>query len=179
LVKRLQLLTELNPRIRRVLIFYQAANPVAAQYLKVGRDASQQLKIDIVERPVASPEAFRASLRALRPGDADAYTNGADGMIVSQERFVIEAATALRMPTILSNKEGVVMGGLAGYGVSYSEAARLSARHVRAVLLGADPGRVPVEHYDRVGFFLNLRTAKALGLTIPESVLAQAGEVIE
>ena len=70
-------------------------------------------------------------------------------------------------------------GALASYGVSYYAGGRLSAKNVQRVLLGADPGGMPIEQFDRLHFVLNMKTAKAIGLTIPPAVLARADEVIE
>ncbi|MBI3759318.1 MAG: ABC transporter substrate-binding protein [Deltaproteobacteria bacterium] len=177
--KRLQLLTELIPSVRRVLTFFDPGLPVNQRALMMGRDAARQLKVEIVERPAESVEKLRAGLRAIRPGEVDAYFNISDAMVISQASFVAEAALAIRLPTMFADKESVGMGALAGYGGSYYEAARLAARHVRAVLLGANPGTVPVEQYDKLGFFINLKTARALGLTIPPALQLRADEVFE
>jgi putative ABC transport system substrate-binding protein len=80
---------------------------------------------------------------------------------------------------MFQDKESVAKGALASYGLSYYTIGRLSAKQVQRVLLGADPGNLPVEQVDRLHFAINLKTAKALGLTIPQSVLARADEVIE
>jgi putative ABC transport system substrate-binding protein len=80
---------------------------------------------------------------------------------------------------MFSEPDSVVKGGLAGYGVSYYAMGRLSAKYVQRVLLGANPGELPVEQVDRLYFVINVKTAKALGLTIPQSVLLRADEVIQ
>jgi putative tryptophan/tyrosine transport system substrate-binding protein len=175
--KRLELLKEMIPRLRRVVTFYRPDNPAAQQSVKIARDAAHHLKVELVERPVASVEALRAGLRALRPGDADALFQVADSMVMSQSQLVIDAARAKRLPTMFASP--AVKGALASYGVSYYALARLSAKQVQRVLLGADPGDMPVEQVDRLHFVINLKTAKALGLTIPPSVLGRADQVIE
>jgi putative ABC transport system substrate-binding protein len=145
----------------------------------MARQAARQLKVDLVERPVASVEELRAALRALRPGEVDAIAYVADAMVTSQAEVVIETARANRLPTIFQDKETVVKGALASYGESYYMIGRRSAKHVQQVLLGANPGNLPVEQLDRLQFVINMKTAKAIGLTIPQSVLARADEVIE
>jgi putative ABC transport system substrate-binding protein len=80
---------------------------------------------------------------------------------------------------MFSSKENASMGALAAYGDSYYAVGRLSARYVQRVLLGAAPGDLAVEQSDRFHFVINLKTAKAIGLTIPQSLLARADEVIE
>jgi putative ABC transport system substrate-binding protein len=177
--KRLELLKEMIPRLRRVVTFYSPDNPVARRSLKIARDAARQLKLELVERPVASVEELRAGLRALRPGEADAFFPVSDAMVISQEELIIDTMRAKRLPTMLSYQGNVAKGALASYGESYYALGRLSAKHVQRVLLGASPGDLAVEQLDRLHFVINLKTAKALGLTIPQSVLVRADEVIE
>jgi putative tryptophan/tyrosine transport system substrate-binding protein len=177
--KRLELLKEMVPRLHRVVTFYSPDNPAAQQSVKIARDAARQLKVALVERPVASVEELRAGLRALRPGEADAIVHVSDAMVTSQSEVIIDTARAKRLPTMLQDKESVAKGALASYGVSYYAFGRLSAKQAQRVLLGADPGNLPVEQVDRLHFAINLKTAKALGLTIPQSVLIRADEVIE
>jgi len=176
--KRLQLLKEMIPRLHRVVTFYNRDNPAAQQGAKNARDAARQLKVELIERPVASVEELRAGLRALRPGEADAYFYVADSLANSQSEFVIETARAKRLPTMAYNTENAAKGALAAFGVSYYAMGQLAARHVQRILLGADPGNLPIEQIDRLHFVINLKTAKALGLTIPQSVLVRADEII-
>lgn len=175
--KQLQLLKEMIPAIRRVVTFYSPDNPAARATIKIVRDATRQLKVELLERPVASVEELRAGLRALRAGEADALVT-TDAMVISQAELVIEAANAIKLPTMFSNSDSVAKGALAGYGVSYYVFGRQLARNVQRILLGADPGSIPVEQLDRPQFVINLKTAKALGLTISQSMLARADEII-
>jgi putative tryptophan/tyrosine transport system substrate-binding protein len=177
--KRLELLKEMIPRLRRVVTFYSPDNPIAQQSVKIARDAARQLKLELVERPVASVGELRAGLRALRPGEADAFFYTSDAMVTSQTELIVEMAKAKRLPTMSQNTDSVAKGALAAYGESFYTVGRLSSKLVQRVLLGANPGDLPVEQLDRVHFAINLKTAKALGLTIPQSVLARADEVIE
>jgi putative tryptophan/tyrosine transport system substrate-binding protein len=177
--KRLELLKEMVPRVRRVVMFYNPDNPVAEGGMKVARDAARQLKVELLERRVASVDELRAGLRALRAGEADAYLSGADAMVVSQTALVIDTARAKKLPTMFTELDSVVKGGLASYGVSYSAMGRLSARYVQRILLGANPGDLPVEQVDKLDFVINLKTARALGLPIPQSLLLRADEVIQ
>jgi ABC-type uncharacterized transport system substrate-binding protein len=177
--KRLELLKEMIPRLRRVEIFYSPDNPAAQLSLKIARDTARRLKVKLIERPVGSVEELRAGLGALRPGETDAFIYASDAMIVSQEELIIDKARAKRLPTMLSYQGNVAKGALASYGESYYALGRLSAKHVQRILRGADPGDLPVEQLDRPHFVINLKTAKALGLTIPPSLLQRADQVIE
>jgi putative ABC transport system substrate-binding protein len=125
--------------------FYNPANAAAQRSVKIARDAGRQLKVEILERPVASVEELRAGLRALRPGEADAYFHVSDAMMTSQWELVIDTARAKRLPTMFQDTESVAKGALASYGLSYYAIGRLSAKQVQRVLLGAVPGDLPVE----------------------------------
>jgi putative ABC transport system substrate-binding protein len=176
--KRLELLKEMVPRVRRPLVFYNPDNRAAQESLTLARDAARQLDLKLIERPVTSVEELRAGLRALRPGEADALTIVSDAMVVSRQDLLIEAATAKRLPTMLTDRASV-SGALAGMGEPYYRIGRLSAKPIQRVLLGANPGDLPIDQLDRLHFVVNLKTAKALGLTIPRAVLARADEIIE
>jgi putative ABC transport system substrate-binding protein len=176
--KRLELLKEMIPSLRRVVIFYNPGNPAAQESVKIARDAARQLKVELVERRVASVEALRAGLGALRPGEADAFLYVSDAMVGSQIGLVIESARAKRLPTMVQDPGSVAKGALAAYGDDSYTIGRLSAKHVQRVLLGAAPGDLPVEQVDRLHFAINLKTAEALGLTIPPSLLTRADELI-
>jgi putative ABC transport system substrate-binding protein len=175
--KRLELLKEMVPTLRRVVTFYNPDNP-AQPSMESARAAARELKIELVERRVASVEELRTSLRALRPGEADAIFYAGDAMVSSQAQLVIEVAKTKKLPTMLLEETSVAMGALASYGVSYKTVGHLSAKQVHRILLGARPGDLPVEQFDRLHFAINLKTAKALGLTIPPAVLARADQVI-
>lgn len=177
--KRLELLKEIVPKLRRVVTFYRADNLAAQQSVKRARDAVRQLKLELVERTIASVEELRAGLRALRPGEAEGVFLVSDAMVSSQAQLVIDTARDKRLATMFQDSGSVAKGALAAYGESFYAIGLLSAKHVQRVLLGADPGDLPVEQVDRLYFVINLKTAKALGLTIPPSLLLRADQVIE
>jgi putative ABC transport system substrate-binding protein len=177
--KRLELLKEMLPKLRRVVTYYNPENSAAQQAVKLAREAARQLKVELVEHRVASVEELRASLGALRPGEADAYLALSDAMLTSQAALVIETTTAKRIPTMFQDRQTVTQGGLASYGVDYYVVGRFSAKQVQRVLLGANPGDLPVVQLERIPFVVNVKTAKALGLTLPRSILERADEIIE
>ena len=177
--KRFELLKEMVPRLRRVIAFYNPDNPTAVLSLKDAREAARQLKVELVERRITSGEELRAALRALRPGEVDAHFHVADSLMTRYADLVIEAARAKKLPTIYQDREVVVRGALAAYGLSYYASGRVLAKYVQRVLQGAQPGDLPVDQQDRLDFIINLKTAKAIGLTIPPAVLRRADEVIE
>src|SRR5436189_3778153 len=150
------------PRLRRVVTFYSPDNPAAQQSVKIARDAARQLKVELVERPVASVAELRAGLRALRPGEADAIFYVSDAMVGSQIELLIDKAKTMKLPTMVQERGSVAKGALAAYGESIYNIGRFTAKHVQRVLLGADPGNLPIEQVDTVHFVINLKTAKAL-----------------
>ena len=176
--KRLELFKVLVPKLRRVVTFYYSGNNFAARSLKLAGEAARKLKVELIERPVGSVEELRAALRALRPGDADGIFYVPDAMVQSQAELVIETAKAKKLPTMFQEQESVAKGALASYGENFYTIGRMSARQVQRVLLGAKAGEMPIEQIDRLHFVVNLKTAKALGLEIPQAVLARADDVI-
>lgn len=177
--KRLELLKELAPGIRRVVTFYRPANLSAQQSITSAREAARKLRLDLVERPVASIEALRASLDALRPGEADAVLFIADAMVNSQTHMIVARANTLRLPTLVPDRESVAKGALASYGESFHRVGRIAAKQVLSILTGASPADMPVEQVDKLLFVVNLATAKKLGLAVPASLLVRADEVIQ
>jgi putative tryptophan/tyrosine transport system substrate-binding protein len=176
--KRLELLKEMVPSARRVVTFYNPDNPVSQPAMQIARDAASALKIELIERPVQSVEQLRMALDMLTSADTDALSY-IDGMVVSQEDLIINAARRKRLPMIVGERTSAMKGALAAYGVNYYENGRLAAKQVQRVLLGVNPSELAVEHVDRLHFVINLKTARTLGLTIPPSLLLRADQVIE
>lgn len=179
MAKRLEIVREMIPGLRRVIGFYDPGNANAREYATLARDAARQLRIELVERHVRSVDDLRASLRTLKTGEADALLIAGDGMITSQTELVVEAAKARKLPTMFNERTGAVAGGLASYGTSYYALGRLAAKYVHRMLTGTSPADLPVERSDRYELVVNLKTAKAIGVTIPQSVLGRADEIIQ
>jgi putative tryptophan/tyrosine transport system substrate-binding protein len=176
--KRLEILKEIVPKLRRVVTFYDPRNPVAIESSKLAREAARLLTVELVERQVASSEEFQAGVRALRPGEVDAYFAVSDPMAANQAQLIIDTARVKRLPTMFDFLSFVIKGGLASYAVSFHEVGRLSAKYVQRILTGVKPKDLPVEGVDKIELVINLKTAKQIGLTIPPNVLARADRVI-
>jgi len=177
--KRLEILKEILPKLRRIVTFYDPGNPVAKEASRLGREAARQLPVEFDERHVASVKELQAGVRALRAGEVDAYFEVSDAMVVSQAQLIIDTARAKRLPTMFIEQSQIVKGGLASYGVSFHEAGRLSAKYVQRILTGVKPKDLPVQGIDKVELVINLQTAKQIGLTIPPNVLVRADKVIK
>lgn len=175
--KRLEVLTRILPKARRVLIVYNPDNPTPRESVRLARQTVKQLRLELVERQVATVDELQASFQALKPGEVDAFFYISDANIGSHSQLIIDVAKAIKLPTMFHERTTVARGALASYGVNYYEIGRLSAKYIQRILAGADPKDLPVENIDRLDFVLNLRTAKELGLTIPQSVVLQADHV--
>jgi putative ABC transport system substrate-binding protein len=176
--KRLEFLREIMPRVQRVVTFYSPGSPVALSAVKLARDAARRLGIELVEQTVTSTEDIHERLRALSATD-EAYFFGSDAMVNSQGRLIVERANALRMAVIAYGLDLVREGALIGYGFSYRDLGRRAAVYVSRILAGARPSDLPVEAVSVPGLAINLKTAKALGIEIPPSLISRADEVIE
>ena len=177
--KRLELLRELMPALRRAVTFYNPGNPSALSAIELARDAARRLGIDLVEQPVTSTEEIHERLRALSATDAEAYFFGSDAMVNSQGGLILERANTLRMAVVAFGLDLVREGALIGYGFSYRDLGRRAAGYVSRILAGAHPGDLPVEAVSVPALAINLKAAKTLGVTVPPSLLARANEVIE
>ncbi len=177
--KRLEILKAMIPELRRVVTFYNPRNETALQAAKAAREAGRQLNVEIVERPVTSVEELGPSMNALKTKEADAYFYTNDAMVLSQAQFIIDTARAKKLPTMFGEYSLVKQGALVAYGVSYYEVGRLSAKYVLRILTGTSPQNLPTESLSKVGLAVNLKTARELGIAIPQSLLLRADEVIQ
>ena len=177
--KRLEILKDILPKLRRVVTFYNPGNPIAEEAARLGREEARRLHVEFIERHVGSVKELQAAVRALKAGDADAYFYTSDAMMASQAQLIIEMARDKRWPTIFDESFSVAQGGLASYGISYHEAGRLSAKYVQRILTGTSPKELAVETLHKLEFVINLKTAKQIGLTMPPNVLARADKVIK
>ena len=178
--KRLEILKEIIPKLRRVVTFYDPRNPVASQSAKFAREeAARLLGVKVVERHVASVEELQAGMQALKVGEVDAFFAVADALVNVHTQLIIDTARVKRLPTMFDFQSYAIKGGLASYSVSLHEVGRLSAKHVQRILTGAKPKDLPVEGVEKIELVINLKTAKQIGLTIPPNVLVRADKVIK
>jgi putative tryptophan/tyrosine transport system substrate-binding protein len=176
--KRLEILKEILPKMRRAVTFYDPRNTPSIESSKSAREAARLLGVELVERHVNSVEEFQAGVRALRAGEMDAYFAVSDPMSSNQAQLIIDTARVKRLPTIFNFPSEVIKGGLATYSVSFHEVGRLSAKYVQRILAGVKPKDLPVQGIDKIALVINLQTAKQIGLTVPPNVLVRADRVI-
>jgi putative ABC transport system substrate-binding protein len=176
--KRLEILKEIVPKLRRVVTFYDPRYPAAIESSKLARETAGTLKVELVERHVASVGELQVALQALRVGEVDAYFSAADPMVSSQSQLIIETAKVKKLPTMFNFLSVVRKGGLASYSVNFYEVGR-SAKYIQRVLMGIKPKDLPVEGIDKIALAINLKTAQDIDLTIPQWVLMRADKVIK
>ena len=177
--KRLQLLEEVVPRIARVAVLWDAANPYPAREFKETERVAQTLGIEVQSLEVREPDDFAGAFDAMKRQQPDALFAIGDPLISDLRRQIVDFASAQRLPAAYSLREYVEAGGLMSYGASISDLVRRAPGYVDKILKGAQPGDLPVEQPTKFELIINLKTAKALGLTVPPSLLARADEVIE
>ena len=177
--KRLEILKEILPKLRKAVTFYNPNNPVSADAARLGREAAQQMKIQLIERHATSVDELRQGFQNIKTGEADAYFSVSDAMITSQAPMIIQVSLAKKLPTMFQEQSLVVAGGLASYGQNFREVGRMSAKYVQKVLTGSPPKDLRVETADKFEMAINLKTAKQIGLTIPPTVLYQADRIIK
>ena len=175
--KRMELFREIVPGLRRIVFAYDSANPLAAVVV-AHREAARRLGLTLVERPVRTQDEAQAAFAMLRKGDGEGIVSPRLHSL-NIPGFILDTGTRASIPTMFHSSFYVERGGLASYGADRHEMGRQAARLVAKVLKGGKPADLPVEQANAFELVVNLKTAKALGLTIPESVLLRAGRVIQ
>jgi ABC-type uncharacterized transport system substrate-binding protein len=176
--KRMEIFREMVPGLKRVLIPYDANNTYMAAQLTAYRDAARRLGLTLVERPLRTEEEAQAALGKLRKGDVDGIL-APRFLTLNIPGFILDTAHKQGLPTMFHSTWLVEQGGLATYSASDGQLGRQAARLVDKIVNGARPSELPVEQPTKFELVVNLKTAKALGLSIPPSVLARADRVIE
>jgi putative ABC transport system substrate-binding protein len=177
--KRIEILKEIVPKLRRLGTFYDPRNPVPSESAKLARETVRSMGIQLVERHIATTEELQANVRTLKAGELDALFSISDAIVNNQGQMIVDAAKAIKLPTMWDLQGNVNKGGLTSYAVSFQEMGRLSAKYVQRILSGAKPNDMPVEGIDKIDLVINLKTAKQIGLTIPPNVLVRATRVIK
>jgi len=174
--KRLQLLHETLPEVRRIAVFWEPTTP---QYYRDAMDAAgRALGVELQLLEIAGPEAFDGAFQAAIAAGAGAMKIGGTlGRLVDSNFMAL--AARYRLPTMYHDSSLVLAGGLMSYGPNFTDMWRRSVMFVDKILKGAKPGDIPVEQPVKFELAVNLRAAKTLGLTMPQSIVVRADEVIE
>src|SRR5262245_13597659 len=177
--KRFELLKEVLPKLSRVAVLQQPDNPASAALVREAEVAARALgaRLQLLAAPTSAEfDSGCAAMTRARPG---ACTPPRDAICDNQQTPTLELAAKRRLPAILGTRQPAEAGALMAYGPDFLALERRAATYVDKILKGAKPADLPVEQPTKFELVLNLRTAKALGVTIPASVLARADHVVE
>jgi ABC-type uncharacterized transport system substrate-binding protein len=177
IAKRLQIIRELLPRLTRIAVVVHESSPTSAQYVEECQSAARNLGIELQVETARNPKDLEGIFVAVRGSGALVVADDAE--FTAHRAQIAELALKNQLPTISGLREMVEAGGLLAYGASFAELYRRAASHVHKILQGVNPADLPVEQPTKFEFVLSLRTAKALGLEVPPTLLARADEVIE
>jgi putative tryptophan/tyrosine transport system substrate-binding protein len=177
--KRLEILQDMVPGLKRVIFPYDPDDEVAVDSLRILRDAAGRLGITLIERPMRTEQEARKFFTSLRKRDADAVILPASSMSLNIPGFMLEMTSQQGLPTMFSGAFWVERGGLVGYGTDFQESGRLAARLVDKIIKGEKPAVLAVESNPRIELVINLKVAKALGLSLAPTLVQRATRVIE
>ena len=175
--KRLELLKEAFPGLSRVAAL---VNPASGSLkLRAAESAARKLGVTLQTQEVREPGEFEGAFVAMRKGRPDALIVLSDSLFTNQRARILELAAKSRLPAVYDVRLFPESGGFMSYGPNIADLFRRAATYVDKILKGAKPGDLPIEQPTKFELVINLKTAKALGLTIPQSLLARADEVIQ
>jgi putative ABC transport system substrate-binding protein len=177
--KRLELFKELVPRLRRVLVLIDPQDPVTRRVRGELETAGAALKLQLLERGVSQVADIERTFRSLKPGDADGVVLASPSLYSSFSALILRLASHRRIPLASHWKGMVEQGALFSYGGNLESVGGEAARYVDKILKGAKPADLPVQEMSRFELVVNMKIAKTLGLTIPQSVLIRADEVMQ
>jgi putative ABC transport system substrate-binding protein len=186
--KRLEILNATVPTARRVAMLYNVAIPPSEVALKEMKEAAERLQLELRPVPIRatgvpvgerSAEGFDDALRMIATEKADSLAVFSDPVTHRHQTIIVRFADEHHLPTLYADRGFVDAGGLISYGPNYPDMFRRGAYFVDRILRGVKPADLPVEQPSKFELVLNLKTAKALGLDVPPSLLIRATEVIE
>jgi len=177
--KRLELLKEVVPGLTRVAVLWNAANPANASAWEETQAAAGALGLLLHSQEVRGPQDLEGAFALTAKARPDAFLVLGDSLINMYRQHIAEFATQQHLPSVFFTREWVMAGGLMSYGPSIPDLHRRAATYVDKILKGAKPADLPVEQPMKFELVINLKTAQALGLTIPPIVLFRADEVLQ
>ena len=177
--KRLELLKAAVPKLSRLAVLWNGANPYKAVDMKEVQAAAGASGVHLESLPVEQPQDFEGAFGAARQRRADALITLEDPFTIAHRARIVELARIHRLPALYGRRVYVDDGGLMSYGPDPMEQYRRAAVYLDKIFKGAKPSDLPVEQPTKFELVINLKTAKALGLTIPPSLLARTDQLIE
>src|SRR5258706_6815240 len=176
--KRVEILREAIPGLRRLAILANVANVAVVLEMRDAQAAARTVGYEVITMEIRQAEDIAPAFETLADR-ADAIYIVIDALVVTSRASINALALNARLPTMHGNRESIAAGGLISYGPNFPELFRRAADYIDKILRGAKPAHIPVEQPAKFDLIINLKTAKALGLTVPPPLLARADEVIE
>jgi putative ABC transport system substrate-binding protein len=176
--KRMELLKEAVPGVSRVAAIWNPGSATASGAMRETQAAAESLGLEVYPLPVRSPSELAPAFETAR-AQVDAVTVMGDPLMLTEAVQIAGLAASSRLPAMYASRAYPDAGGLMGYGANLPDQHRRAASYIDKILKGAKPADLPVEQPREFDFVINLKTAQALGLTIPQHVLLQASEVIQ
>ena len=177
--KQLELLRIMLPRMTRVAVLVNAASPNKDRNLRNLRDAAQKLGIEIIAEDPRTSEEFARAFSAMKRAGAEAVIILSDSFFIFHRRRIVELAISSRLPSMYYHLEDTQAGGLMSYGQNNADYYRRGATYVDKILKGAKVAELPIEQPTKIHLAINLKTAKALGISVSKELVFRADEVIE
>lgn len=177
--KRVEILTEILPTVERIAILHNPLDSSNAAQLPYMQDGARRMGKEVMVIGVRTPEEFAAAFSQFKHWGAQALLNAESTLFLTNKRALLDGALQNGWPTVHSSVEYAEAGGVIAYGADYAENCRSSAAFVDRIFKGAKPAELPVQQPVKFEFVVNLKSAKRLGLTIPERVLLRVDRVIE
>jgi putative ABC transport system substrate-binding protein len=177
--KRLELLKEAFPKVSRVALLYDPRGAGATGHVRESESAAPALRMELQPLAVQSPEVLETTFQAAVKARAEALVVVHAGLLQTQRVRLVDLAARTRLPVMYTQSDFVPAGGLMSYDSDDEERYRGVATYVHKILTGTQPADLPVVRPTKFQFLVNLRTAKALGLMVPPSVLARADQVLQ
>lgn len=177
--KRLEILKEIVPDVKRVAFLGDFRNPAVAMQWGEVQTAARSLAIEVVHFDLRSVDDIGRAFETALGDHVEAIRIGVDGTTRNNRKLIVELASKYKLPAIYSAREFAIEGGLIAFAADYADLYLRTATVVDKILKGANPAEIPVEQPTKFDLVVNLKTAKSLGLTIPYVLVARADEVIE
>ena len=177
--KEVELFKEIVPRLRKLLVLIDSHDPGTERAMAEVRKTAAALKVTTVERQVTNEADAERLFRSLKPGEADAVFIASPNLRNNLPSVIVALSSEAHLPLAMHRKEWVEKGALFSYGYTPTQYATAGAAYIDKILKGTKAGELPIQQPPQIEFVINLKTAKQLGLTIPQTVLYRADKVIK
>lgn len=176
--KRLEILKDLVPEVKRVHIFYDSNNSFARANFAATRKAAEKLGLEAIDHSIKSPGELKTGLSALQKKDGDAIFEVSDDLVESQAELIFDTARQKSLPTMFEGSDWAIKGSMLSYGANYYQMGRQAAVLANKIFRGQSPKSLPTERAAKYDLTVNLRMVNAIGLAIPSEKLKKADKVI-